>query len=75
MLNFISGRNNRIYFIDQLTSRVEVRNFNGGAAGDYYDLQGNEPEPQELYDITLYDVCLGGGGSLFLSGCPTEMEN
>ena len=44
--------------MDQLTSRVEVRDFNGGEAGDYYDLQGKETEPQKLHDITLYDVCI-----------------
>ena len=44
--------------MDQLTSRVEVRDFNGGEAGDYYDLQGDEPETLKLHDITLYDVCM-----------------
>ena len=58
--------------MDQLTGRIEVRDFNGGEAGDYYDIQGDEPETLKLHDITLYDVCMSLSLTNYMTPCMSQ---
>ena len=51
------SRNNLIYYVDQLISKVEKRHFNGGKAGDGYLIKkGTDELKPQLHGITVHDV-------------------